>query len=102
MAHQPTLQDLDHEFVKRVIAEAKTARLKFPGPNPCLAALVEEVGELAQAMLHIREGKHSNWSRVIAEAVQVAVMAMRCATEGDATLGLEITPTALDAEGGEA
>ena len=72
--------------------ELDKARTKFPAPNPTIAALTEEVGELAQAMLHIREGKSSNWWDVFDEAVQVAVMAMRAATEGDETLGA--VPTA--------
>ena len=45
------------------------------------------VGELAQAMLHIREGRHDDWWRVYDEAVQVAVMAMRAALKGDPTIG---------------
>ena len=61
------------------------------GENPTVAALTEEVGELAQAMLHIREGKGTDWTRVYREAVQVAVMAMRAATEGDHTLGVKPT-----------
>jgi len=60
------------------------------------ALLTEEVGELAKEMLHIREGKHKaihgsqEWDRVVKEAIQVAVMALRCATEGDETIG--VTP----------
>lgn len=77
---------------KRWTSNNARARHKFPGPNPTIAALIEEVGELAQAMLHIREGKHADWSRVHNEAVQVAVMALRAATESDATIGA--VPTA--------
>lgn len=79
----------DEHFLIVVAAEVREARAKFPGPNPTIAALAEEVGELAQAMLHIREGKHNDWDRVWREAVQVAAMAMRAATEGDETLGVE-------------
>lgn len=85
-------QIADDAFLADVYAEVERARQKFPGPNPTIAALTEEVGELAQAMLHIREGKSADWSRVQREAVQVAVMAMRAATEGDATIGA--VPTA--------
>lgn len=45
-----------------------------------MTALTEEVGELAKALLD--EG----WSRVQAEAIQVACMAARVAIEGDPTL----------------
>ncbi len=80
-------QQADEAFVEAVLAQARKARTKFPAPNPTIAALTEEVGELAQAMLHIREGKHNDWWKVHGEAVQVAVMALRAATEGDATIG---------------
>jgi len=77
----------DDTFISDVLVEIDKARAKFPAPNPTIAALTEEVGELAQAMLHIREGKSKDWWRVHKEAVQVAVMAMRAATEGDETIG---------------
>lgn len=78
---------VDEMFIQDISREVAKARAKFPGPNPTIAALAEEVGELSQEMLHIREGKHNDWERVWKEAVQVAVMAMRAATEGDATIG---------------
>ena len=81
----------DEQFIQDVIAEIARARAKFPGNSIMLVALMEEVGELAQAALHIREDKHNEWGRVHEEAVQVAVMAMRMATEGDASVA---TPTA--------
>lgn len=80
----------DEEFLRRVVEQLPKARARFPRPNPTVAALVEEVGEAAQALLHIRENKPNHSSEaVVAEAVQVALMAMRLATEGDET----ITPT---------
>lgn len=82
----------DDMFIQDLQTEVAKARAKFPGPNPTIAALTEEVGELAQAALHIREGKHNDWWKVWNEAKQVAVMAMRMATEGDATIGA--VPTA--------
>jgi len=65
-------------FLRDVKEEINTAKKKFPYPNPNLAALTEEVGELAQAML-----QRKTPSEIYAEAVQVAAMAMRCALEGD-------------------
>jgi hypothetical protein len=55
------------------------ARRKFPGTRFLLAALVEEVGELAEAIgsgdkTHIRK-----------EAIQVCAVAIRIIEEGDAT-----------------
>ena len=77
----------DDNFIDEVLAGVAKARAKFPAPNPTIAALAEEVGELAQAALHMREGKHNDWWRIHDEAVQVAIMALRMATEGDATIG---------------
>ena len=72
--------------------ETRRAQELFPMPNPTLAALTEEVGELAKALLHIREGKSDDWSIVEGDAVQVAAMACRIALEGDPTLGEICTP----------
>lgn len=72
-----TTEDKD-EFLDDVRNEAFSASDKFPYPNPNLAALMEEVGELAQAML-----QNKPWGDIYKEAVQVATMAMRCALEGD-------------------
>lgn len=63
--------DLAEEILK--------AREKFPGNRYLLAALVEEVGELAKAYLQ-REGKEA----IRKEALQVACVAMRIYEEGDA------------------
>lgn len=64
-----------------ISAELKFARAKFPGSNLNFPALVEEVGELAQALLDHRYGKKTS-AEVYAEAIQVAVMAIRVAEEG--------------------
>lgn len=84
--------EFTRRFAADMLAEFKRASEKFPAKdNPTVAALTEEVGELAQAMLHIREGKIQDWNRVYEEAVQVATVAMRCALEGDDTLNVEPT-----------
>lgn len=72
----------DRNFLRDVEHELRRARGKFPGSNLVLAALTEEVGELAQAMLKRRAGKMTDQD-VWNEAVQVATMALRCAVEGD-------------------
>jgi hypothetical protein len=64
-----------------ISAELNYARAKFPGNKHKLAALMEEVGELAQALMHHDRGKASA-AEVYAEAIQVAVMAIRIAEEG--------------------
>lgn len=69
------------QFLRDVHAEVERAREKFPDPDASMTALTEEVGELAQAFLD------KPWTEVYKEAVQVAAMALRVATEGDPTLG---------------
>lgn len=72
---------LDVNSVLNAIAEELgRAHTAFPSPAGCMCALTEEVGELAKALLDEPR------DRVRAEAVQVAVMAIRIATEGDPTL----------------
>jgi len=67
--------------------ELARARAKHPGTGDTFVALMEEVGELAQALLqHKYEGQAAHTVR--AEAIQVACMAVRCATEGDESLKL--------------
>jgi hypothetical protein len=65
------------KFWKDAHEELLRARAKFPENDGLLAALVEEVGELAKAILEESD------ERVWEEAVQVAVVAHRIATESD-------------------
>jgi hypothetical protein len=67
-----------------VCDEVVRARRKFPDPeNPNFAALVEEVGELAKAMI-----EKLTPEEIRSEAVQVACMAIRIIEEGDQSLGI--------------
>lgn len=68
------------ETVKALAAELCRARAKFPGNRHMLAALTEEVGELAQALL---QGKPR--AEIVKEALQVACVAVRLIEEGDAS-----------------
>lgn len=73
-----TLLEINDELVR--------ARSKFPMPNPTFVALVEEVGELAQALLKCEPTKSDYADRckhVYQEAIQCAVMAIRVLEEGD-------------------
>ena len=63
--------------------ELKSAREKFPENTHKLAALVEEVGELAQAMIQHDRQLGTTVQEVLREAIQVAAMAVRVAAEGD-------------------
>lgn len=71
---------LTHFFIIAVQVELASARQKFPSSECSLAALTEEVGELAKAALS------EPMRNVVKEAIQVAVMACRVAVEGDETL----------------
>ncbi len=73
-----TLADVADEVVR--------ARRKFPGNRFLLAALTEEVGELAKALLQAKSHEE-----VQIEARQVAAVAIRIIEEEDATF-LDITP----------
>jgi len=67
----------DAEFIQAVVKELERARGKFPSSIHSFTALVEEVGELGKAL--ISEGE----AQIHDEAVQTAVMAIRCGVEGD-------------------
>lgn len=68
--------------IKDIRAEIMRARKKFPENEHQLAALTEEVGELAQALIDNSMGTLTP-NRVYWEAIQVAAMAIRVAEEGD-------------------
>lgn len=74
---------------KRVLAdiekELSRARSLFPSHEDVLPALTEEVGELNQALIQHKHQPEKNVSDldIYTEAIQVAVMAIRVATEGD-------------------
>lgn len=81
-AHQ-RLNSVDGQIISMVRGELDAARGKFPGSTHMLAALMEEVGELAQALMqHDTDGSQTT-QEVLREAVQVAAMAIRVAAEGD-------------------
>jgi hypothetical protein len=65
------------EMLGEIREELTRARTKFPGRNLTLVALMEEVGELASAVMDKPR------EEVFREAVQVAVMAMRVWLDGD-------------------
>lgn len=80
--YKPTVdpqQNTDiHEFLFEVHMEILRAKEKHPGNEHKIVALMEEVGELAKAHLE-NEPEY----RKRAEAVQVACVAARIATERD-------------------
>lgn len=75
------LTGYDHQSdytMRLLMSELDEARAKHPGNAKLLAALVEEVGELAQALL-----KRKPDSDIRKEALQVACVAIRIIEEGD-------------------
>lgn len=82
MAHE-RLHSADGVLSRLIRDELHNARQRFPPPDKTLVSLGEEYGELCQAMLdHDRDGSKTP-VQVLREAVQVAAMAIRVATEGD-------------------
>lgn len=81
-------------FLSQVADELHRARAKHPGDNATLAALTEEVGEVAEAM-HDHDAAH-----VRHEAVQVAAMAMRLVLDGDYWMNMYRASRGLDPVGG--
>jgi hypothetical protein len=77
-------------------AEMQRARRKFPGNRLLLAALTEEVGELAKELLENRPRL-----RVREEAIQVACVALRIYEEGDATFAAASPAPPPSEQGGE-
>jgi hypothetical protein len=71
----PFPQDLTVDALK---AEMVRARIKFPDNRHLLAALVEEVGELAKAIL-----QDQGDDQIEREGLQVACVALRIVEEGD-------------------
>ena len=73
---------LEATFLNRVVDEMRAARVKFPTNKHMLAALTEEAGEVANALLERDYHKGTDIS-VWKECVQTAAMALRVAVEGD-------------------
>ena len=78
-------------FLDDVERELRRARAKFPGDRIMCIALLEEVGELAKAMLD------ESAENVRKEAVQVATMAARIALDGDGSVAEWRKERGLDA-----
>ncbi len=70
------------KFTSEMYDEQKRAQNKFPNNSRLLGALMEEVGELAQALLKIKESGESP-ENVYKEAIQVASTAYRLAISGE-------------------
>lgn len=85
--HQPHFTWLRRDTLDAVSREVMRARAKHPTNTNLLPALVEEVGELAQALAD----KHGR-ERVVAEAIQVACVALRIVEEGEPAFESEVAP----------
>lgn len=73
-----------------ILAELERAREKHPGNDVTFIALVEELGEWAKAVLHLREKRDGTLSTqaklredAYREGIQTLVMCTRLITEGD-------------------
>jgi hypothetical protein len=86
----------EREIFRLITNEVARARNLVPGRTDMFVALTEEVGQLAQALIDQKYKAARNDTQfhlnVLAEAVQVAAMAVRIATEGDAGFNYEPPP----------
>lgn len=73
----------DGIVISMIMGELQASRTQFPDTTHMLAALVEEVGELAQALTEHDRAQGTSAEEVLREAAQVATMAIRIAAEGD-------------------
>lgn len=71
---------MNTELIAQIDRELTRARAKFPGNRFLMAALSEETGEVARALL-----QKSPHEKLVQECIQVIVVAIRIAEEGDAT-----------------
>ena len=67
----------------KVEAEVWRARKLFPDPDGLSIALLEEIGELAQALLDRSLPRDDHDQRISEEAIQVAAVAVRISEEFD-------------------
>jgi hypothetical protein len=99
----PGLSREEALFLDHMDIELRKAQVRFPTNEHLLAALTEEVGELAQALIDHDRNPDLGATDVYAEAVQVAAMVIRVALEGDASFRYRYpfpVKTEAKAEGG--
>lgn len=65
-------------MIQEIRTELSWAMVQWPMPNPNLAKLTEETGEVAKYLV-----KERDTARLRAECIQAAAMAIRVAIEGD-------------------
>ena len=80
-----TIAVSNHDVIGDIHFELRQAREKFPNTHDLFVALTEEVGELAKALIQQKHEHHKEVTHqdIYKEAIQVACMAIRLATEGD-------------------
>ncbi len=81
-AHQ-RLTSRDGVIVSLIMGELQAVRAQSPGQQHHLANLTKEAGELAHSMIQHDLGQSGSPQEVLRDAIQVATIAIRIATEGD-------------------
>jgi hypothetical protein len=79
-----TVFDPEAAFIAAGLAEVERARKLWPGNKNRLVALLEELGEVAKALLDYDSGVAKD-EDVYTELVQCLAMVIRLACEGDAS-----------------
>ncbi|AXQ69669.1 hypothetical protein HOU03_gp087 [Caulobacter phage CcrSC] len=84
---------------EHALAEALAGKKIYPENEQMLAALMEEVGEVAEALLEAHRDPDSTTkqAKVYAEAMQVAALALRIALEGSGEFSYEFRQEYADA-----
>lgn len=76
---------LHRNAINELSKEVERAAQKWPKNDDLITALSEELGELSQALLHMKYEKTSTHKDVYKEAIQTACVAIRIAAEGDSS-----------------
>ena len=80
----------DGDFLTKVSVEVTKSRRKYPSPDALSLAVAEEAGEVARALTK------ESAERVYDECVDLAIVAMRLATEGDSFIDKYRSDRGLD------
>jgi NTP pyrophosphatase (non-canonical NTP hydrolase) len=78
-----------HEFIKKLKETLIKSTEKYPLNRIMLTGLISEVGEVGQALKNlVLEKEGATWQQVYDECIDVAVVALRLALEGDSNIAV--------------
>ncbi len=92
LANLPPVDNAEREIFRLISNEVARARNLMPARHDMFVALTEELGEVAKALIDQKYKTTGTDFDVLTELVQVAAVAVRIATEGDAGFLYEPPP----------